>query len=122
MKGPRSVQLSRGMTALIGLIAVGGSFYAGAIVDLLIQSYELSVYCLFIPVCAALFKSRGNSLSAWLAFALGGIGFGLTRYVSFDVPKELVCLLLSGTGYILGEAWMRWGAWSSGRESSALCD
>ena len=41
-KGEQSVQLSRKITALIGLAAVGGSFYLGEIVGLLIQSYELS--------------------------------------------------------------------------------
>lgn len=111
-KGTDSVQLSRRITAGIGLLAVGGSFYAGQIVDLLIQSYELSVYCLFIPVSAALFKARGNSLSAWVAVALGGIGFCLTRFVTFEVPKEVVCLLLSGMGYAVVEIWLSWRAWS----------
>lgn len=108
VEGPQSVLLSRRMTTGIGLAAVGCSFYAGTIVDLLIQSYELSVYCLFIPVFAALFKKRGNQVSAWLAFAMGGIGFVLTRYLSFQLPKEFICLLLSGLGYLLGELWMNW--------------
>ncbi len=106
MKGPQSVQLSRRITAAIGLIAVGGSFYAGQIVDLLIQSYELSVYCLFIPVSAALFKLRGNSTSAWLAVLFGGIGFCLTRFMSFELPKEVICLLLSAGGFGVGELGM----------------
>lgn len=107
-KGTKSVQLSRKITAGIGLVAVVGSFYAGQIVDLLIQSYELSVYCLFIPVCAALFRSRGNALSAWMAVGLGGVGFCLTRFVTFEVPKEIVCLTLSGAGYVIAEIWIRW--------------
>lgn len=107
-KGASSVQLSRKITAGIGLVAVGGSFYAGEIVNLLIQSYELSVYCLFIPVAAALFKTRGNSLSAWIAFALGAIGFCLTRFIVFDIPKEILCLLLSGMGYSIAEGWIKW--------------
>jgi SSS family solute:Na+ symporter len=117
IKKSQSIQLSRQITAGIGLLAVGGSFYAGEIVDLLIQSYELSVYCLFIPVCAALFKSRDNSISAWIAFVLGSVGFCLTRFVSFDFPKEVLCLILSGTGYGIGEGWTRWKAWSSAKET-----
>jgi solute:Na+ symporter, SSS family len=113
MKGAQNIQLSRKITAGIGLIAVGGSFYAGEIVDLLIQSYELSVYCLLVPVSAALFTARGNSLSAWSAFVLGAVGFGLTRFVSFDLPKEIIGLLLSAIGYGLGEAWIKWKGWSS---------
>lgn len=107
-KGEQSVQLSRKITALIGLAAVGGSFYLGEIVGLLIQSYELSVYCLFIPVCAALFKQKGNSSSAWLAFAFGGAAFCLTRDYSWIVPKEIVCLFISGIGYGSAEVWLRW--------------
>lgn len=118
-KGTQSVQLSRKMTAGIGLLAVGGSFYAGAIVDLLIQSYELSVYCLFIPVCAALFKSKGNALSAWLACGLGAVGFCVTRFYSFDIPKEAFCLILSAAGYGIGEGWMRWKSWSVSKEEPA---
>lgn len=112
LKGMQSVKLSRRITAGIGLLAVGGSFYGGAIVDLLIQSYELSVYCLFIPVCAALFQSRGNSLAAWLACGLGGLGFCLTRFISFELPKEAFCLILSAVGYGIGVGWVRWKAYS----------
>lgn len=107
-KGEQSVQLSKKITAGIGLAAVGGSYYAGEIVGLLIQSYELSVYCLFIPVCAALFKQKGNVLSAWMAFAFGGAAFCLTREYSFIVPKEVVCLAVSGLGYGLASVWIRW--------------
>ena len=89
------MQLSRKITAGIGLAAVAGSFFAGEIVGLLIQSYELSVYCLFVPVCAALFKQKGNTLSAWMAVAFGGAAFCLTRDYSFIIPKEIVGPLLS---------------------------
>lgn len=105
--GEASINLSRGITGGIGILAVFGSFYAGAIVDLLIQSYELSVYCLFIPVCAALIKSRGNTLSAWLAFAFGVLGFAITRFISFGFPKEILCVFLSALGYLIGEFCVR---------------
>jgi len=110
MKGSgawEGIQLPRRITAGVGFIAVGTSFYAGEIVDLLIQSYELSVSCLFIPVCAALFKSRGNALSAWLAFFFGAIAFCLTRLMMFDIPQEVVSLGLSGLGFAMGEIWMQ---------------
>ncbi len=100
----KSVQLSRRITAGLGLAAVAGSFFAGQIVDLLIQSYELSVYCLFIPVCIALFKSRVPSLFAWLPFIGGAVGFILTRFVVFEImPKEIIALLLSALGLLI--AW-----------------
>lgn len=107
-KGDRGVQSSRRKTAVIGLLAVAGSFYAGEIVDLLIQSYELSVYCLLVPVSVALFKPRGHAISAWMAFVFGAIGFCLTRFISFEImPKEVICIALSATGFGIAEIWMR---------------
>ena len=108
LKNENRLYFSRLLTALIGFFAVMGSFYAGAIVDLLIQSYELSVYCLFVPVFAALFKPKGSALSAWLAFALGAMGFCITRFLSFEIPKEVLCLSLSTLGYGCGETWNWW--------------
>ena len=103
-RGANSVQVSRMITAGIGLSALVGSFFAGEIVGLLIQSYELSVYCVFVPVCIALVKPRGHALSAWLAFFLGAVGFCITRFIVIEVlPKELICLTLSLVGFGLGE-------------------
>lgn len=95
--------LMRSMTALIGLAAVFFSFYYQNIVDLLIESYEISVYCLFVPVAAALFKQRGNSSSAFLAMLFGALAFFLTRSWELPVPKEIFSVLLSLCGFGLGE-------------------
>lgn len=103
MQGPKKVLLSRLMTGGIGLAAVGGSFYAGEIVGLMIQSYELSVYCLFVPVCIALFKPQGNTISAWLALLFGGAGFFVSRSLELGIPKEIFCIILSGMGFACGE-------------------
>ena len=107
-KGAQSVRFSQAITAGIGLFAVGGSFYLGEIVDLLIQSYELSVCCLFVPVCFALFKKQCNGLSAWMALIFGAAGFCLTRFISFELfPKEIISLFLSLMGYAFGEFWTK---------------
>jgi solute:Na+ symporter, SSS family len=102
MKQLPGVRLSQGLTAIIGVLAVGGSFYAKTIVDLLIQSYELSVYCLFIPVCGALLKNKGNALSAWLAVICGGLSFWLIG-PWMGIPKEILSVSFSGVGYLVGE-------------------
>jgi solute:Na+ symporter, SSS family len=102
-RGSQSVQWARGITLTIGLLAVFCSFYAGEIVGLLIQSYELSVCCLFVPVCGALFQRNVSVHSAWLAIILGGIGFGLSRVMTLEIPSEVFSLALSGLGYALGE-------------------
>lgn len=95
--------LMRSVTAGIGLLAVWISFSYQNIVDLLIESYELSVYCLVVPVTAALFQRRGRVLSAALAMGGGGVAFLWTRYLSTPIPKELFGLLISCVGFGLGE-------------------
>ncbi len=117
-KGVQSLAMCRGITALIGVGAIIGSFYAKEIVGLLIQSYELSVYCLLVPVCAALFNPKGQTLAAWMAVILGGVGFWLSRSAEWGLPKEIMCLGLSASGYLLGLAWLKWQAWMLRSESS----
>ena len=97
------IQKSRFLTALIGGSAVIGSLFFTNVVDLLIQSYELSVYCLFVPIFIALFKSNCNKVSAILSIACGALGFIVFRFIQIDFPKEIVCVFLSGMGYGIGE-------------------
>lgn len=91
------------MTCLISIMAIFCAFYFDNVVDILIQSYELSVSCLFIPIAIALFKKRGSFLAAWLAVCLGAFGFVLFRLYPIALPKEIASLLLSLLGYICGE-------------------
>lgn len=106
IKSISSVRLSQGLTALIGILAIFSSFYVQTILDLLIKSYELSVYCLFIPVCAALIKKQGNACSAWLAILFGGIAFCF--FSSWmNIPKEILCVSFSGLGFVIGEIYSK---------------
>lgn len=120
LQGPRSLFLCRSITAGIGVAGVAGSFFAGEIVGLLIQSYELSVYCLFIPVCAALYNRSNRSLSAWLSLIMGAVGFVITRFLSPPLPVEVFCLALSGMGYATGEGIYRWNIRSEGKDAEIL--
>lgn len=99
-----NVRASKWVSAGIGVVALCCSFYFDNIVDILIQSYELSVSCLFIPVTAALFIRQGYVYSALYAVILGAIGFVLFRIFPIEVmPKEIASLILSGIGYGIGE-------------------
>lgn len=102
--GKRSIRTSQGIAFLIGCSALVGSFYWSSIVGILIQSYELSVSCLFVPIVVALFRKEGNSTSATYAVALGAIGFVAFRFLPLGpVPRELASLLLSAGGFLVGE-------------------
>lgn len=98
------MKIVKGMTCLISIGAIFFAFYFDSIVDLLIQSYELSVSCLFIPILIALFRRKGNFMAAVFAMTFGAIGFFLFRLYPIGFPKEIGSILLSLTGYIFGEA------------------
>lgn len=100
MNSMRAVQ---GITCIISIGAIFFAFLFDNIVDLLIQSYELSVSCLFIPITVALFKKKGNFISALMAIVFGSFGFVLFRISPIDFPKEIATVLLSASGFCLGE-------------------
>jgi len=108
-----SMKIVRGITCVISIGAIFFAFYFDNIVDLLIQSYELSVSCIFIPILFALYKQKGNYVSALLAIFFGACGFVMFRFYSIDFPKEVTSILLSLCGFVLGEgvafAWSRVG-------------
>jgi solute:Na+ symporter, SSS family len=104
------MRLVKAMTSAISIAAIFFAFYFTNIVDLLIQSYELSVSCLFVPIFIAFFKKQGSPLSAWMAITAGAIGFCLFRIYPIAFPKEIASILLSLSGYGLGELLMRYPA------------
>lgn len=98
------LRLARGITAIISMGAIFVAFCFNSIVDLLIQSYELSVSCLFVPIVMALFNwEGGRARSALLAMVCGGLGFFLFRIYPIPFPKELASIALSWIGYAIGE-------------------
>ncbi len=98
-----SMRFVQGITAAISIAALFFAFYFDNVVDILIQSYDLSVSCLFVAIIAALFKRQGNFLSALLSVLFGAAGFCLFRVFDAPFPKELASVLLSLAGYGSGE-------------------
>ncbi len=97
------VKASRLVTVVISASGLIFSFYFKSIVNLLIQSYELSVSCIFVPIFFVLFTKRDNALSAGLAIAFGGASFILLRLFPLDFPREAISIALSFTGFGIGE-------------------
>ena len=92
--------------AITVLIASTSLIFAHAfanIVDILIQSYELSVSSLFVPIIFALFKKEGNFISALLAITFGALSFSIFRWIPSPVPREIISILLSFSGFYIGE-------------------
>jgi SSS family solute:Na+ symporter len=99
----RSAQL---LSGLISSGAILFSFYFDNIVDLLIQSYELSACCVFIPLLFALFYPQGNTLAATLAMIFGALAFVLFCFVTPPIPKEIASILISLLGYASGAVYV----------------
>lgn len=97
-----SVRTSQMITASIAILGIFLSYFFQNIVDILIQSYELSVSCLLIPVAYALWKREGPKTAA-LGGILGGlIGFIGLRAYPLDFPRELISLVFSALGFLIG--------------------
>lgn len=94
-------------TALIGVGALAMSYMSEGIFAILIQSYEISVCCLLVPVLGAVIDSKkkiATPQAAWGAVLLGIFGFVLFRFFKPPIPKELLTIGLSTIGYLLGYA------------------
>jgi len=97
-----SIRAVQWVTCLISILAIFFAFYFDNIVDLLIQSYELSVSCLFIPIFIALFRRKGSFPAALLSICFGAVGFILFRLYPIEFPREIASILLSIVGYGCG--------------------
>lgn len=98
-----TMALVKTITTLIAIGALFSAFYFSSIIDILIQSYELSVSCLLVSILIALFKKQGNVLSASLSIFFGALGFVLFRFYPIILPKEIASIVLSLGGYSCGE-------------------
>lgn len=104
----KSLMISKLMTISIAYFGVLFSYFFKNIVDVLIQSYELSISCLLVPIIMALFKKQHSALSAALSIIFGAIGFTLFRCLPADysllggIPKEFLSICLSLLGFIAG--------------------
>jgi SSS family solute:Na+ symporter len=98
-----STHTSRLLSVGIAVAAIFFSFFFNNIVDLLIQSYAVSVSCLFIPIFIAFFKKNGRFLSATLSICFGAAGYVLFQFIQIPLPAEIAGVLLSLAGYGIGE-------------------
>jgi SSS family solute:Na+ symporter len=69
----------------------------------MIQSYELSVCCLFVPTVIAIFKKEGCFLAALLSILFGAGAFLLFRVVPIAFPKEILSIVFSLFGFYCGD-------------------
>jgi SSS family solute:Na+ symporter len=97
-----SVRTIQWITLVLSLGAIFFAYQFNNIVDLLIQSYELTVSCLFIPVAFALYRKQRSFLPALLSMGCGALAFFLFRLYPIGGLKEVTSILCSLAGFGIG--------------------
>lgn len=97
------LKLSKIVTFVVGFLAMIVAYYSNDIIGIMIQSYELSISCLFVSIFLCYFKKNLNNKAAGLSILFGFIGFVIFRIYILPFPKELASLILSLGGYLIGD-------------------
>ncbi len=94
---------SKYITLITGIVALGASYIVPQnIIEILVESYAISVSCLFVPLVWAYFSKTVSRKAAIISVAAGFIGFVAMPFWQTDAPKALVPLALSFVGYVIG--------------------
>lgn len=105
---PSSLRFSQILTFVIGAIALLIALKMPNVLELMLHSYTFMVSGLFIPVVAALIKTKNNSAAAFWAMIAGGgtslslivlnpeLPFGLDPII-YSISSSLVVFLLVST-------------------------
>ncbi len=89
-KGDKSqLKFSQIITLLIGILSLLLAFYMTNVLELMLYSYAFMVSGLFVPVLAALFTKKPNSLAAMLSMILGGSITLILILGDFPLPFKL---------------------------------
>lgn len=98
-----ALKRSQIITLIIGIMAFGASYLVPQnIIEILIDSYAISVSCLFVPLLFAYFDYKVNKQAAYLAVIAGAIGLCIIPFWQTDLPKTILPMILSLGGYIIG--------------------
>lgn len=102
MGGQRSVRYSRLVTLGVGVLSLLIGYFFNNIIDVMIQSYELVISCVLVSVIACLFIKDLKKEAAFLSVIFGLLTFTILLWVEIPFPKEIITLIISGMGFMLG--------------------
>ena len=98
------LKVSKSITFLVGMAALFVAYFTSDIIGIIVQSYELSISCLLVPIFFCYFKKNLHKQAALFSIILGVVGFVLFRIYPLPFPKELATLILSFIGYLIGDS------------------
>jgi len=98
------LKLARVITIVTGIAAFGFSYVLPQdTLHLILESFEISVSCLLVPLLFGYFKDNLNKNAALFSIAFGLSGFILFRIYPITFPKEIASIALSLAGYFIGD-------------------
>lgn len=100
-----SVNMSRLITLIVGLLALAVGYHFDNIIAILIQSNEIPVSALFISILFCCLLKRVHKAAAMSSVIVGGSAFIAFKFIAIPFPKEVVEVLLSLLAYIGGWLW-----------------
>ncbi len=96
-----SLHISKLMTLIFGYFALILAYQFNNIINIMIQSYELSISTLFISIISSFYKKHITKNAAILS-----IIFGLIFFIIFKIHhiymQEIITLSMSFLGYVIG--------------------
>lgn len=115
------LKFSWGWTILLGMVALVLSYMdIGGVATLILESYELAVVCMFVPLAQAAFARKNqeySKLAAGLSMCFGAIGFCLCKFCVIAYFPELFSILLSWIGFTVGKALSNGTRWTKYQQS-----
>lgn len=99
---------SKWITLAVGIIALGVSYIVPQnIIEILINSYAISVNCLLVSLLWAYFNSSVSKSAAVVSIVSGAFGMLIIPFWHTDLPKALLPLILSASSYFGYLIWRR---------------
>lgn len=92
----------KGLTIALSCVAFFLSYLFHNIIDVIIVSFELSVYCLFVPIIMALYRTKLPKRAAIVSMIAGGVTFFILKLTGFEaIPHPIVALGASLAGFLV---------------------
>ena len=103
LKIKKKIHISQLLTLIVGVGALIASYSVpNNIIMILVDSYELPVDCLLVPLLISYYRSNLNKWAAVVSMWCGFFGFVMIKLFAFPGPDFLIPLPLSLIGFIIG--------------------
>lgn len=97
----KAIPLARIATLLSGILAFIISLSINNIIQMMVMAYEITIVCFFIPILFAIFTKQPSKYAARVATATGALSYVFLPNGFANIPKEVICILLCLTAYLV---------------------